>query len=50
MESNHPSVGLPRPAGFEDRMGHQTRAAPPASLGVRDLEQEVARLAVLAHE
>jgi hypothetical protein len=28
MESNHPSVGLPRPAGFEGRMGHQTRAAP----------------------
>ena len=28
MESNHPSGGLPRPAGFEDRMGHQTPAAP----------------------
>jgi hypothetical protein len=28
MESNHPTVGLPRPAGFEDRMGHQTPAAP----------------------
>ena len=28
MESNHPAVGLPRPAGFEDRMGHQTPAAP----------------------
>jgi hypothetical protein len=50
MESNHPSVGLPRPAGFEDRMGHQTRAAPLASLGALDLEQEVARLAVLAHD
>ena len=24
MESNHPSGGLLRPAGFEDRMGHQT--------------------------
>jgi len=21
MESNHPSVGLPRPAGFEDQLG-----------------------------
>jgi hypothetical protein len=28
MESNHPTVGLPRPAGFEDQMGHQTPAAP----------------------
>ena len=28
MESNHPSGGLLRPAGFEDRMGHQTPAAP----------------------
>ena len=28
MESNHPTAGLPRPAGFEDRMGHQTLAAP----------------------
>ena len=27
-ESNLPTVGLPRPAGFEDRMGHQTPAAP----------------------
>jgi hypothetical protein len=27
-ESNLPSVGLPRPAGFEDQMGHQTPAAP----------------------
>jgi rhodanese-related sulfurtransferase len=27
-ESNLPSGGLHRPAGFEDRMGHQTRAAP----------------------
>jgi hypothetical protein len=27
-ESNLPSEGLPRPAGFEDRMGHQARAAP----------------------
>ena len=33
MESNHPSGGLLRPAGFEDRMGHQTPAAPPPSLG-----------------
>jgi hypothetical protein len=32
MESNHPGVGLPRPAGFEDRMGHQTPAAPFFSL------------------
>lgn len=27
-ESNLPSGGLPRPAGFEDRMGHQAPAAP----------------------
>ncbi len=32
-ESNLPSVGLPRPAGFEDRMGHQTPAAPRRRLG-----------------
>src|SRR5204862_998807 len=32
MESNHPTGGLLRPAGFEDRMGHQTPAAPRASL------------------
>src|SRR5687768_12160365 len=32
MESNHPGVGLPPPAGFEDRMGHQTPAAPRASV------------------
>src|SRR4051812_37564167 len=32
-ESNLPSVGLPRPAGFEDRMGHQTPAAPQRMLG-----------------
>src|SRR4051794_23596360 len=35
-ESNLPSVGLPRPAGFEDRMGHQTRAAPPLRLRQAD--------------
>src|SRR5436190_1558053 len=33
MESNHPTGGLLRPAGFEDRMGHQTPAAPRRSLG-----------------
>src|ERR1044072_6297357 len=27
-ESNLPTAGLRRPAGFEDRMGHQARAAP----------------------
>src|SRR4051794_1926547 len=32
MESNHPTGGLLRPAGFEDRMGHQTPAAPRAML------------------
>ena len=32
MESNHPTGGLLRPAGFEDRMGHQTPAAPRAIL------------------
>ena len=31
-ESNLPSGGLLRPAGFEDRMGHQTPAAPRAML------------------
>src|SRR4051794_29947251 len=35
MESNHPTGGLLRPAGFEDRMGHQTPAAPPAILDRR---------------
>jgi hypothetical protein len=28
QESNLPTVGLPRPAGFEDRMGHRARATP----------------------
>ena len=32
MESNHPIVGLPRPAGFEDRIGHRPGAAPRANL------------------
>jgi hypothetical protein len=32
MESNHPTVGLPRPAGFEDRIGHRPGAAPLAKL------------------
>src|SRR5215210_7443445 len=27
MKSNHPSMGLPRPAGFEDRMGDRVDAA-----------------------
>jgi hypothetical protein len=31
-ESNLPSGGLLRPAGFEDRMGHQAHATPSASL------------------
>ncbi len=31
-ESNLPSGGLPRPAGFEDRIGHQAPAAPPVIL------------------
>src|SRR3989440_6642484 len=34
-ESNLPSGGLPRPAGFEDRMGHQTPAAPRTNLVAR---------------
>ena len=43
MESNHPGVGLPPPAGFEDRMGHQTPAAPalsvaPVSFAARALQ------------
>src|SRR6476646_8156712 len=32
-ESNLPTAGLRRPAGFEDRMGHQARAAPRRRLG-----------------
>jgi hypothetical protein len=27
MESNHPSVGLPRPAGFEDRLAAEADIA-----------------------
>src|SRR3954447_14063707 len=38
-ESNLPTAGLRRPAGFEDRMGHQARAAPPSSLGAPAQEQ-----------
>src|SRR5213082_3402340 len=34
-ESNLPTRGLHGPAGFEDRMGHQTPAAPRASLRTR---------------
>jgi hypothetical protein len=34
-ESNLPTAGLRRPAGFEDRMGHQARAAPPRRLEAR---------------
>ncbi len=49
-ESNLPSVGLPRPAGFEGRMGHQTPAAPGRRLGRGDFEQEVAGVAGLAHQ
>src|SRR3954451_8928457 len=45
-ESNLPTVGLPRPAGFEDRMGHQTPAAPQVILRT---EQLVERLAGVAH-
>jgi hypothetical protein len=30
QESNLPSDGLRRPAGFEDRIGHQAGAAPRA--------------------
>ena len=32
-ESNLPSRGLPGPASFEDRMGHQAPAAPRGMLG-----------------
>src|SRR4051794_32858074 len=35
MESNHPIVGLPRPAGFEDRIGHRPGAAPGRSVEAR---------------
>ena len=34
-ESNLPSRGLPGPASFEDRMGHQARAAPRVMLRER---------------
>jgi 2-methylcitrate dehydratase PrpD len=34
MESNHPSAGLRRPAGFEDRIGHQAAAAPPPTISL----------------
>src|SRR4051794_39615007 len=34
-ESNLPSAGLRRPAGFEDRMGHQAPAAPRAKVATR---------------
>jgi hypothetical protein len=39
MESNHPTGGLLRPAGFEDRMGHQTPAAPSETLRQRVLRE-----------
>src|SRR4051794_20625260 len=45
-ESNLPTVGLPRPAGFEDRMGHQTPAAPRLILRSQQL---VERLRDVAH-
>ena len=44
MESNHPSGGLLRPAGFEDRMGHQTPAAPRPSLNRRQSPTELLML------
>src|SRR5438067_1736284 len=45
MESNHPTGGLLRPAGFEDRMGHQTPAAPGETLrGARPAGQASAEL------
>lgn len=34
-ESNLPSAGLPRLPGFEDRLGHQTRSAPPRIMPAR---------------
>ena len=34
-ESNLPTAGLRRPAGFEDRMGHQARATPSRRLEAR---------------
>ncbi len=48
MESNHPAMGLPPPAGFEDRMGHQTPAAPQASLVAMPSAYYGARSATLA--
>src|SRR3954451_15660267 len=53
MESNHPTGGLLRPAGFEDRMGHQTPAAPPGTLaavaGRRRAQILAEVLALVAH-
>src|SRR6478609_9601560 len=35
QESNLPTAGLRRLTGFEDRLGHQPRAAPPRRLGAK---------------
>jgi hypothetical protein len=37
QESNLPSDGLRRLTGFEDRLGHRARAAPPANVAQPDL-------------
>jgi hypothetical protein len=55
-ESNLPSAGLRRPAGFEDRMGHQAPAAPARRLCVlqpvlqRALDGRVERVEALQGE
>ena len=48
MESNHPTGGLLRPAGFEDRMGHQTPAAPGPRVLCRAMRKLTIASAVLA--
>src|SRR3954451_4745469 len=44
-ESNLPTRGLHGPAGFEDRMGHQTPAAPRWNLDPRGRRPEMERAA-----
>jgi hypothetical protein len=48
MESNHPPMGSPPAAGFEDRMGHQTPAAPTPSVVVDPTRYYRARAAAVA--
>ena len=52
MESNHPSVGLPRPAGFEDRPAardkrsvrpHEHPRRPPAERALKSAFLQIGR-------